>query len=393
MITAHASRPPEPAPSPSSSPTSRARRGCCTSSAQRRYAEALAEHRRVVREACARRGRRRGRHAGRRVLLRLPYRAGRTRGGVRDHRRRSRQARSGCGSGCTRGRRSSPRKATSAPTSTVPPASPRPGTAGRCSCRPRPPRSSSRRPTDLGEHRFKDLVAPRARLPARQQRVPAAQDALPHEPPRPGDAVPRARGELAEVVALCSPRDARLLTLTGPGGTGKTRLALQARPRPRIVSRTASAGCRSRRFAIRRSCSPRSRRCSAPRSGLAEHIGPTSGCLLCSTTSSRCVEAAAADSPTLRACPASTSSSRAGSACESAASRPTRCRRSPSRRRGALLAARPRSRSRVRGEATPSRALRSASTGCRSPSSSPPPAPPSSAPSSSSSGCPSGSTC
>ncbi len=40
-----------PAPSPSSSPTSRARRGCCTSSARRRTRDALAEHRRLLREA------------------------------------------------------------------------------------------------------------------------------------------------------------------------------------------------------------------------------------------------------------------------------------------------------------------------------------------------------
>ena len=40
------------------------------------YAEALAEHRRLVREACAARRRRRGGHAGRRVLLRLSHGAG-----------------------------------------------------------------------------------------------------------------------------------------------------------------------------------------------------------------------------------------------------------------------------------------------------------------------------
>ena len=56
---------------------------------------------------------------------------------------------------------------------------------------------------DLGEHRLKDLSAP--------ERVYQLGEE-----------------ELAQVLALLSSGDSRLLTLTGPGGTGKTRLALQA---------------------------------------------------------------------------------------------------------------------------------------------------------------------
>ena len=80
------------------------------------YAEALAEHRRVLREASLPR-RRRGGYAGRRLLLRLPYGAGAV--AAREAMtRRSRRGRSRCGSACTRGRRCSPRRATSETTST-----------------------------------------------------------------------------------------------------------------------------------------------------------------------------------------------------------------------------------------------------------------------------------
>ena len=44
---------------------------------------------------------------------------------------------------------------------------------------------------DLGEHRLEGPLGARADLPARQRRVPAAEDALPDEPARAGDAVRR----------------------------------------------------------------------------------------------------------------------------------------------------------------------------------------------------------
>jgi predicted ATPase len=81
---------------------------------------------------------------------------------------------------------------------------------------------------DLGEHQLKDLSAP-IRLfqlgtskfpPLRslsQARIPVALDPM----------VGRKR-ELAEVVKLMARDEARVVTLTGPGGIGKTRLALAA---------------------------------------------------------------------------------------------------------------------------------------------------------------------
>ena len=75
------------------------------------------------------------------------------------------------------------------------------------------PRSSRRRAPPAGAA---------VRLPASRRRSSAA------------------RRELGEIRSCSTGADVRLVTLTGPGGTGKTRLALQAAARPRRPSRTAS---------------------------------------------------------------------------------------------------------------------------------------------------------
>ena len=81
---------------------------------------------------------------------------------------------------------------------------------------------------DLGEHRLKDLSAPERIYQLGEGDFPALKSLYRTNLPVPATPFLGRERELGEVVALLAMQDARLLTLTGPGGTGKTRLALQA---------------------------------------------------------------------------------------------------------------------------------------------------------------------
>ncbi|HEX3687355.1 MAG TPA: adenylate/guanylate cyclase domain-containing protein [Gaiellaceae bacterium] len=86
---------------------------------------------------------------------------------------------------------------------------------------------------DLGEHRLKDILRPQRLYQLELEGLPSAFPPLAtldnrptNLPAQPNAFIGRER-ELAETRALLEREDLRLLTLIGPGGTGKTRLALQ----------------------------------------------------------------------------------------------------------------------------------------------------------------------
>ena len=81
---------------------------------------------------------------------------------------------------------------------------------------------------DLGEHRLKDLSAPERIHQLGPTDFPPLRSLHQTNLPIPVTPFLGRAAEVAEVTTLMAREDVRLLTLTGPGGTGKTRLALQA---------------------------------------------------------------------------------------------------------------------------------------------------------------------
>ena len=79
---------------------------------------------------------------------------------------------------------------------------------------------------ELGEHRLKDFPEPVALFQLGSERFPPLKTISNTNLPRPASSFIGRERELGDLLATI--RGARLVTLTGPGGSGKTRLALEA---------------------------------------------------------------------------------------------------------------------------------------------------------------------
>src|SRR5439155_12553482 len=80
---------------------------------------------------------------------------------------------------------------------------------------------------DLGEHRVKDFDEPVWIFQLGDETFPPLKTISNTNLPRPASSFVGRQREVGEVAALLR-EGARLVTLTGPGGSGKTRLAIEA---------------------------------------------------------------------------------------------------------------------------------------------------------------------
>jgi predicted ATPase/class 3 adenylate cyclase len=156
---------------------------------------------------------------------------------------------------------------------------------------------------DLGEHRLKDLSAPERIYQLGDADFPPLKSLHRTNLPIPSTPFLGRGRELHEVNELVGRADVRLLTLTGPGGTGKTRLALQAAADaaeryPGGVFWVPLAPSRDPGLVLETAC-----HALGATNGLAEHIGD-SALLLLFDNFEHVVEAAADLARVLAACPA-----------------------------------------------------------------------------------------
>jgi class 3 adenylate cyclase len=155
--------------------------------------------------------------------------------------------------------------------------------------------------TDLGEHRLKDFDEPTPIFQLGQARFPPLKTISNTNLPRPASSFVGREREVAEVVAHLQD-STRLLTLSGPGGSGKTRIAIEAAAElvPELkagVFWVGLAPLRDPALVLEEIA-----RTLGAKDGLAEHIGEREMLLLLDNFE-QVIEAAAELAALLEACP------------------------------------------------------------------------------------------
>ena len=149
--------------------------------------------------------------------------------------------------------------------------------------------STGTRCATSGVHRLKDFDTA-IRLSQLDRQLPGVRTPGSVEAAASDDPLRRTRARAVRAVSLVYERDPRALTILGPGGTGKTRFAIElCRSSPK-KRREGPSSARSRRCGTRRSCSRRSPTGSAPDRATSRRLLPRVGGAdhVVSTTSSTC---------------------------------------------------------------------------------------------------------
>jgi predicted ATPase len=154
---------------------------------------------------------------------------------------------------------------------------------------------------DLGEHRLKDIAEPVPIFQLGDGSFPPLKTISNTNLPRPASSFLGREAELEEVLAKIE-GGARLLTLTGPGGTGKTRLAIEAAATlvPKYRAGVFWVGLASLRDPAL--VTETIAQTLGAKDGLAAHIGERELCLLLDNLE-QVVECASELSELLQACP------------------------------------------------------------------------------------------
>jgi predicted ATPase/class 3 adenylate cyclase len=155
--------------------------------------------------------------------------------------------------------------------------------------------------TDLGEHRVKDFDQPVWIFQLGSERFPPLKTISNTNLPRPASSFVGREKEIREVVSLV--RDsARLITLTGPGGSGKTRLAIEAAAEvvPEFKSGVFWVGLAPLRDPVL--VTESIGRTLGAKDGLADHIGERELLLLCDNLE-QVIDAAPELATLVEACP------------------------------------------------------------------------------------------